>query len=43
MSGENSTYCLTEGADYVAIGRVAILNHDFPNRIRNNLVSTVFP
>ncbi len=37
MSGVDSAHCLMEGADYVAIGRAAILTHNFPNRLRNNL------
>ncbi|GLQ07259.1 NADH:flavin oxidoreductase [Sneathiella chinensis] len=34
MTGEDARQCLENGADYVLIGRAAILHHDFPNRIQ---------
>jgi hypothetical protein len=33
MGGETAMRCLDEGADYVLIGRAAILHHDFPKRV----------
>jgi len=33
-SAEDARYCLEEGADFVLIGRGAILHHDFPERVR---------
>jgi 2,4-dienoyl-CoA reductase-like NADH-dependent reductase (Old Yellow Enzyme family) len=29
---EDAVACLDAGADFVLLGRAAILNHDFPNR-----------
>lgn len=34
LSGPVAQDCLRAGADYVAIGRAAILAHDFPQRVR---------
>ena len=32
MDAPRAQACLDRGADYVLIGRAAILHHDFPNR-----------
>ena len=34
MSGPDAQRCLDLGADYVTIGRAAVLRHDFPRRVR---------
>jgi len=34
MSGADARHCLEAGADFVTIGRAAILRHDFPLRVR---------
>jgi 2,4-dienoyl-CoA reductase-like NADH-dependent reductase (Old Yellow Enzyme family) len=34
MSGADVAYCLDSGADFVLLGRAAILHHDFPKRMR---------
>jgi len=34
MDGATARRCLAHGADYVTIGRAAILQHDFPERVR---------
>lgn len=33
MSGATARQCLADGADYVLIGRAAILHHDFPQKV----------
>jgi 2,4-dienoyl-CoA reductase-like NADH-dependent reductase (Old Yellow Enzyme family) len=33
MSGATARSCLEHGADFVIIGRAAILHHDFPRRV----------
>lgn len=32
-SAEQARWCLTKGADYVDLGRAAIVHHDFPQRV----------
>jgi len=34
MSGPQALQCLEAGADFVVIGRAAILHHDFPQRVK---------
>ncbi|MFN3522098.1 MAG: NADH:flavin oxidoreductase [Phenylobacterium sp.] len=34
MTGATAAQCLKDGADYVLIGRAAILHHDFPARVQ---------
>jgi 2,4-dienoyl-CoA reductase-like NADH-dependent reductase (Old Yellow Enzyme family) len=34
MNGPDAQRCLDLGADYVTIGRAAVLRHDFPRRVR---------
>jgi len=34
MDGATARKCLAHGADFVTIGRAAILHHDFPERVR---------
>ena len=34
LSGPDAQRCLDLGADYVTIGRAAVLHHDFPRRVR---------
>jgi 2,4-dienoyl-CoA reductase-like NADH-dependent reductase (Old Yellow Enzyme family) len=34
VSGTDAARCLEAGADFVSIGRAAILHHDFPERVR---------
>jgi 2,4-dienoyl-CoA reductase-like NADH-dependent reductase (Old Yellow Enzyme family) len=34
MSGADVAHCLDAGADFVLLGRAAILHHDFPQRMR---------
>jgi hypothetical protein len=34
MSGPDAQRCLDLGADYVTIGRAAVLRHDFPRRVQ---------
>lgn len=36
MSGQTAAWLLDAGCDFVAIGRAAILRHDFPGRVRSN-------
>jgi 2,4-dienoyl-CoA reductase-like NADH-dependent reductase (Old Yellow Enzyme family) len=36
MSGPQARRCLEAGADFVVIGRAAILHHDFPQRLQAN-------
>lgn len=31
---EDAVYCLQNGADYVALGKVAVLHHDYPHRLQ---------
>jgi hypothetical protein len=33
MSAATARQCLADGADYVLIGRAAILHHDFPSKV----------
>lgn len=35
-TGQDAARCLAAGVDFVAIGRAAILHHDFPERVRAN-------
>lgn len=35
-SGAAAAHCIEAGADFVTIGRAAILHHDFPERVRAN-------
>ena len=35
-TGNDAKHCLESGADFVILGRAAILHHDFPLRIRSN-------
>jgi 2,4-dienoyl-CoA reductase-like NADH-dependent reductase (Old Yellow Enzyme family) len=32
----DAVYCLQNGADYVALGKVAVLHHDYPHRLQEN-------
>lgn len=36
MDGATARRCLQHGADFVTIGRAAILHHDFPERVRKD-------
>jgi len=36
MDGATARQCLEHGADFVTIGRAAILHHDFPEQVRAN-------
>ena len=36
MDAQNAAACLANGADYVLIGRAAILAHDFPKKVSTN-------
>jgi len=36
MDGATARKCLEHGADFVTIGRGAVLHHDFPERVRAN-------
>ncbi len=36
MDAATARRCLEHGADFVTIGRAAILHHDFPERVRAN-------
>ena len=36
VSGPAARHCLDAGADFVVIGRAAILHHDFPERVRSD-------
>jgi len=36
MSGDAVRHCLSEGVDFVLLGRAAILHHDFPKRLRED-------
>ncbi|HEY9235530.1 MULTISPECIES: NADH:flavin oxidoreductase [Phenylobacterium] len=36
MAAETARWCLGEGADYVIIGRAAILHHDYPRKVQAN-------
>lgn len=42
-TGPKATQMLEQGADYVLIGRAAILHHDFPERVRANPDFTPVP
>ncbi len=45
MTGQVARQCLENGADYVLIGRAAILHHDFPQRVAADpdFASTALP
>jgi 2,4-dienoyl-CoA reductase-like NADH-dependent reductase (Old Yellow Enzyme family) len=43
MSGDTAQRCLDVGADFVAIGRAAIIHHDFPKRVARNPAFTPQP
>jgi 2,4-dienoyl-CoA reductase-like NADH-dependent reductase (Old Yellow Enzyme family) len=36
MSGADARRCIEAGADFVVVGRAAILHHDFPARVHSN-------
>ena len=36
MSGADARRCIEAGADFVVVGRAAILHHDFPARVQSN-------
>jgi 2,4-dienoyl-CoA reductase-like NADH-dependent reductase (Old Yellow Enzyme family) len=36
MDGPTARKCLEHGADFVTIGRGAVLHHDFPEQVRAN-------
>jgi len=36
MSGADASRCIEAGADFVVVGRAAILHHDFPARVQAN-------
>lgn len=42
-TGETAQQALALGADYVAIGKAAILSHDFPDQVRSNPAFTPPP
>ena len=36
-SADDIIWCLDKGADFVALGKTAILHHDFPNQLRKDI------
>ncbi|MDH5226980.1 MAG: NADH:flavin oxidoreductase [Gammaproteobacteria bacterium] len=43
MDGATARRCLQHGADFVTIGRAAILHHDFPERLRQDADFAAIP